>query len=144
MQRSIAISHLHPRAEVRWLYMALAVVCIALGLIGVVLPGLPTTPFLLLAAWASSRGSARVHDWLHNHPSLGPPLRQWQEQRAIPVRAKCVAILMLIISWSVMAWRAEGLLLPVAMAVFFACVATYLLTRPNPREPEHDKETCNG
>lgn len=132
------------RAEVRWLYLILAYACIGLGLVGVILPGLPTTPFLLLAAWAASRGSPRMHRWLYTHPYLGPPLRQWKEQGAVPPRAKCIAVLLLVVSWAVLAWRAEGVLLPAVMAVFFICVATFLLTRPNPRGPDHDEESLNG
>lgn len=128
----------------RWLYLALAYVSIGLGLVGVILPGLPTTPFLLLAAWAASRGSGRMHRWLYTHPRLGPPLRSWQEQGAVPLRAKCIAVLLLIVSWTVLAWRAEGMLLPAVMAVFFLGVATFLLTRPNPRGPDHDEESLDG
>lgn len=134
----------HPRWEIRWLYLALAYVSIGLGLIGVVLPGLPTTPFLLLAAWAAGRGSERVHHWLYTHRYLGPPLRNWQEQRAIPLRAKCVAVTLLVVSWVILAWRAEGVLLPAVMAVFFLCVATFLLTRPSPRRIDQDEEPING
>jgi uncharacterized membrane protein YbaN (DUF454 family) len=67
----------------RWPFAILAYVCVGLGLLGVLLPGLPTVPFLLLAAWAASRGSKRLHDWLYTHPRFGPALTEWQEQRAV-------------------------------------------------------------
>ena len=76
----------------RWIYLALGWLFVALGLIGVVLPVLPTTPFLLLALWAFARSSQRVHDWLYNHRSFGPPLREWHEYRVIPRRAKVFAL----------------------------------------------------
>ena len=67
----------------------------ALGLAGIVLPVLPTTPFLLLALWAFGRSSVRFHDWLYNHRYFGPRLRDWHEHRVIPLRAKLTA-------WTVM------------------------------------------
>ena len=76
----------------RWPFAVLAYVFAALAFVGVVLPGLPTTPFVLLAAWAASRGSKRMHDWLVGHPRLGPPLADWREQRAVSRRAKVLAI----------------------------------------------------
>ena len=68
------------------LWTLLAYVCIALALLGLVVPGLPTTPFVLVAAWAASRGSARLHAWLHEHPRLGPPLNDWEQQGAVTTR----------------------------------------------------------
>lgn len=121
------------RSGTRWLYLLIAYGCVGLGALGVVLPGLPTTPFLLLAAWAASRGSERMHRWLYTHRHFGPPLRAWRDERAVPRRAKCVAVALLIMSWTILAWRADGVWLPVAAGVFFICVAAFLLTRPSPR-----------
>lgn len=75
----------------RYLWIALGWTCVGLGLVGAFLPLLPTTPFLLLAAFAFSRGSATLHDWLMTHPSLGPPIHDWQEHRAISRRVKVIA-----------------------------------------------------
>lgn len=65
----------------------------ALGAIGVVVPGLPTTPFMLLALWAFSKSSDRFHDWLYTHPLFGPPLQRWERHRVITLRVKIFAIL---------------------------------------------------
>lgn len=118
--------------RLRWPYLALAYGCIGLGGLGVVLPGLPTTPFLLVAAWAASRGSERLHRRLLGHRHFGPLLHHWHTERAVPARAKLVAIVLLVLSWGVLAWRADGPLVPVVAGVFFLAVSAFLLSRPQP------------
>jgi uncharacterized membrane protein YbaN (DUF454 family) len=59
-----------------------------IGLVGTLLPLVPTTPFMLLALWAFSIGSERFHRWLYHHPVFGPPLQRWQRDRVIPLWAK--------------------------------------------------------
>lgn len=75
------------------------------GLVGVFLPVLPTTPFVLLAAFCLSRSSSRAEQWLLNHPRFGPMVRDWRQRRAIPLRAKQLAWVMMTLS-SVWAWWA--------------------------------------
>lgn len=83
---------------VRVLLFSLGTVFMVLGIIGIVLPILPTTPFLLLAASCYARTSQRFYLGLMNNPLCGPLLRQWQEQRTVPRRAKLLAIFLLIIT----------------------------------------------
>lgn len=121
------------RSVARWPYAVLAYVSVALGLLGVLLPGLPTVPFLLLGAWAASRGSKRVHDWLHQHPQFGPAIREWREQRAVSTRSKVAAVALLATSWGILYWRQVDPRLLLGLTILFAGVATFLLTRPGPR-----------
>ncbi len=65
---------------------------LSLGLVGVVLPVVPTTPFLLIAAACFARSSPRLHGWLLDHPLFGPPIRDWQAHGAIRPRAKAMAL----------------------------------------------------
>lgn len=123
----------------RWPYLVLAYSCVGLGSAGVVLPGLPTTPFLLVAVWAASRGSEKLHRQLYEHRHFGPLLRHWQTQRAVPRRAKWVAVLLLALSWSVLAWRSAGPLPPLITGVFFLAVAGFLISRPEPRELDEER-----
>lgn len=116
----------------RWLYTGLAYVCAGLALLGLLVPGLPTTPFVLLAAWAASRGSPRMHAWLRDHPRLGPALADWEEEGAVSTPAKLLAVAFLIASWGVMLWRGipEGILL--FLGALFLVVGGFVVTRPRP------------
>ena len=76
----------------RYLLMVLGSVALALGVAGIFLPLLPTTPFLLLAAALYFRSSPRLYDWLLSHRHLGPYIRNFRENRAIPLRVKIVSV----------------------------------------------------
>ena len=133
----------HPRPAhgtddpiVTWPFAVLAYLFVGLALIGVVLPGIPTFPFLLLAAWAASRGSKRVHDWLYQHPRFGPSLVQWRDEGAIARKSKTGAIALIVLSWLIMLWRIGDIRILLPVAILFVAVSTFLLTRPEPRQPE--------
>ena len=76
-------------------------ICVGLGIIGLVLPVVPTSPFLLLAAACYARSSKRFYNRLLANPIFGPPIRQWREDRSIPARAKWLAIAMILLTFSV-------------------------------------------
>lgn len=101
--------------------LALGWLCVALGLVGVFLPVMPTTVFILLAAWAFARSSPRLHQWLREHPRFGATLIAWEEHRAMPRRAKRLALVMLAVSYAITA----TLLGPLAPGSIFAgvCIA---------------------
>ncbi|MGM1051084.1 MAG: YbaN family protein [Pseudomonadota bacterium] len=112
-------------------WIGLAYGCVGLGTVGLVVPLLPTTPFLLVAAWAAPKGSPQLARWLHEHPRLGPTLIAWREERAVPRRAKRLALMLLLISW-LMLWLGGASPLALALtAALFIGVAAFLLTRPD-------------
>lgn len=102
---------------------------------GAVLPVLPTTPFLLVAAWAFARSSRRLRTWLYGHPRFGPTLVAWHEHRAVPRRAKVAAISLMVLSLAYVIWSASHPGVPVAVGVTMACAAAFLLTRPDAPPP---------
>ncbi len=101
-------------------------------MLGVVLPVLPTTPFLLLALWAFSNGSDTLHHWLYTHKTFGPALQRWHQYRIIPLQAKILIVVSMLGSliylggFSTMSWQ-----LILLIGVVMLIVASYLLTRPS-------------
>ena len=122
-----------PARHARLGYLVLAYGATAVGIAGVFLPLLPTTPFLLVAVWAAMRGSPRVHDWIYAQPRFARLLDDWHRERAVPRNAKWLATAMMIASWSFLAWRDHHWGLLLAVALFFACVGGFLWTRPDPK-----------
>lgn len=107
--------------------------CVALLLaaIGIPLPGLPTVPFLLLAAFCFARSSRRVHDWLMAHPRLGPPIHDWQRSGAIRLPAKRLATLAIGVTFGIsLALGLKPWALMVQAGVL-AGVLIFIWTRPN-------------
>ncbi|EOS8553356.1 YbaN family protein [Vibrio vulnificus] len=88
---------------------------LCLGIAGIVLPLLPTTPFILLASACFLRSSPRFHHWLHNHKTFGSVLNNWQQNRAVTRRVKQRAILFILLSFSVSIWIAPLMWLKIAL-----------------------------
>ena len=78
----------------KFLYIVFGSISLALGILGIFLPVLPTTPFLLLSAAMYMRGSQRLYDWLMSHKHLGPYIKNFREHRALPLRVKTVSVSM--------------------------------------------------
>jgi len=113
-------------------YLIFAYFCAGLGIIGAFLPVLPTTPFLLLAAWAATRGSPELDRWLHEHPRFGPPLIAWEQQGAVSTPAKWLACSLMAVSWIVMLLLTGTWLVPAITGAVFLMVGGFLVTRPPP------------
>jgi uncharacterized membrane protein YbaN (DUF454 family) len=116
----------------RLMMLALGLVCTALGIIGIILPVMPGTVFLLIAAWAFSRSSTRLHLWLYNHPRFGGTIRDWHQFRAIPVKAKVLAVSMMAISFAFVATTlGHNMAVPIIVGVVMAPVGVWIATRPS-------------
>lgn len=112
-----------------WLLGAVALV---LGIIGIFLPVLPTTPFVLLAAACWARTSPRFHRWLHGHRVFGPMVRDWATRRAVPRRAKYLAFSMMAFSCSLLFYRfPQQWWFGAAASVFCFAVAVWMWRLPD-------------
>lgn len=94
------LHHRHP-IPVRLLFAGLGTLFVLLGVVGIFLPVLPTTPFLLLAAACYARSSRRIYHWLLHQPHFGPLIREWREYRSMPYRAKRKALLLIVLSFGI-------------------------------------------
>ncbi len=118
------------RALVRLLWRALAGGALLLGVVGIVVPGLPTVPFLLLAAWAGGKGWPALEARLLAHPRYGPVISRWRDHGAIPRRAKWLASGMMLLSATVLWFTALPLAARVAIPLFMLAVAVWMWRRP--------------
>ncbi|WP_240470524.1 YbaN family protein [Halomonas halocynthiae] len=117
----------------RYLCLAVAILSFGVGVVGIFVPLLPTTVFMLIAVWAASRSSPRFAIWLRDHPRFGPAILAWERERAIPRRAKILACLLLTASCGVivlgdLVWWGKGLLFTGLVSI-----AAWIITRPTPR-----------
>lgn len=119
----------------RWAWWLLAYLSLGLGLVGIVVPGLPTVPFVLLSAYAAARGSRRLHAWLLAHRQFGPMIRDWQTHGAVSRRAKWMASVMMAACAAIMFLTAPRVWMAITGTVFMAIVAAWLWRRPEPRVP---------
>lgn len=124
--------HAAPPRRLRWAWWLLAYASLALGLIGIALPGLPTVPFVLLAAFAAARGSQRLHRWLLAHRRFGPMIREWQAHGAVSRRAKWLATGMMALSAGLMFLAAPAWWMAASGSAIMALVAMWLWCRPEP------------
>lgn len=116
----------------RTIYFVLGWAMVALGFIGLLLPVMPTTIFLILAAWCFGRSSPRFEKWLLEHPVFGPTLVQWREHGAVPKRVKWIACSGMAFGYATFFYLVRPTpLLGGVVALFFIACAAYVLSRPS-------------
>jgi uncharacterized membrane protein YbaN (DUF454 family) len=126
-------SKLKKQRIVRVLLMVAGTICLTLGAIGVFLPILPATPFLLLAAACYMRSSERLHKWLISNRWFGEYIKNYQEGRGIPVRTKVIALstLWIAIGYSTFFVVDEFLFAQIALLLIAIGVTVHLVRLPN-------------
>jgi len=121
-----------PSRALRWLLQACAWLCLALGIAGVFIPGLPTTVFILLAGWAAARSSERLHLWLWQHRLFGPMLQDWAAGGQVSRRAKWSASAAMALGALLVCWAPVPAWVRWFSLTSMACVLTWLWARPEP------------
>ncbi|MBW3582629.1 MAG: YbaN family protein [Euryarchaeota archaeon] len=126
----------------RWAWTTLGHLSVGAGALGLIVPGLPTTPLILLAASCYARGSDRFHRWLLDHRVFGPMVRNWHEHRAISLRAKVTAIAILwLVLVSTIHFFAPFLWVKVVLGAIGLGVTAFLLSvRTRATEPLHQPQ----
>jgi uncharacterized membrane protein YbaN (DUF454 family) len=118
---------------VRLLLAVFGWVNVSLGLVGLFVPVLPTTVFLLIALWALSESSAPGYQWLRQHPTFGATLREWDDRGALPRPVKFLTLSGLVSSAVFVALFADtDWTWSLAMAAILLAAGIYIITRPDP------------
>ena len=118
----------------RFVYVTIGGAATGLAVLGVWLPGLPTTPFLLVAVWAFSKSSPELAEKIRNHRLAGPFIRDWQDAGVIPVKAKALSLVMMAAIVGYLHFGAHApAWITVLVAVVLAATASFIMTRPSRR-----------
>jgi hypothetical protein len=124
----------HDSSLLRGLLIVAGVTCVALGVIGIFLPLLPTTPFMLLAAACFARSSRRFHEWLLANRTFGPLIREWERHRSIPRRTKLTAIALMSMTLAAsIVFFVEHAWLQALLAAFGVLLAVWMYRIPSRR-----------
>ncbi|RYY80065.1 MAG: DUF454 domain-containing protein [Moraxellaceae bacterium] len=113
-------------------WRTLVIIFLILAVIGAILPGMPTTVFLILAAWAASKGWPALDHWLTHHPKYGHLIREWRAHKTIPRKAKVIATFMMSISAILMLFTNAPVLVKIFTDSVMLLVALWMWTRPEP------------
>jgi len=117
--------------------LALGWICVGLGFIGIFVPGLPTTIFLIIALWAFTKSSKRLRIWLLNHKRFGPILRNWQEHKVVPLKAKILMVVLQTLVVIIVQYTFDNLFITVGLAIILLMVATYVISLPSRVSENH-------
>lgn len=124
----------HPRPWLRALFAIAGVLALLAGIIGIFLPVLPTTPFVLLAAACFARSSPRIYGWLLRHRLFGPMIDTWQRERAVPRRVKWIALASMACSIGLSLLLMQGQpWLQLLLAVIGLTLSAWLIRLPEPQ-----------
>ena len=124
-------------------YKTLGILCIGLAYIGFVVPGIPFSIFLVIAAWAFAKSSPRMHAWLYNHPLFGNFLTNWTEKRVFPKKAKYLMIITMSVTLVVTYIFTENMKAILWSGGFMALVAVWAWRYPHSIE-EHQRRIDAG
>ncbi len=108
----------------RWLYVVLAWLCILIAILGIFIPGRPPFDFLLLASFFAAKGSPRLYRWFQENRYIGPLLREWQQHRRIPRKAKVLSTLSMTFAATIIIWKIPHLWLVLTL---IACMLGVLI-----------------
>ena len=119
----------------RTILISLGWLCVGLGFVGVFVPGIPTTIFLIIALWAFTKSSKKLRHWLLNHKRFGPILNNWQEHKVVPRRAKILMVVLMSLAVILFYYSSQSLILTIGLIIILVSVAIYVISLPS-KTPE--------
>lgn len=120
-----------PDARFHPVWALAGLVSLGLGMIGIFLPVLPTTPLVILAAFCFGKGSPRLRRWIAGHRTFGPIIEQWERTGAIPRRVKYLACTVMVMTFVLSAVLGVGWAILTVQAIGMSAGAAYVLSRPD-------------
>lgn len=127
----------------RSLWIGAGLLCVGGAYIGAIVPGIPTTTFLVIALWCFAKSSPELHNWLYNHPKFGPYIQNWTNKRIYPTKAKYIMLTCCVASY---AWLLYIALKPIALVSIGLFMLFWLIWawRYPGSEAEYDRRVKNG
>ena len=120
----------------RTILISLGLLCVGLGFVGVFVPGVPTTIFLIIALWAFTKSSEKLRHWLLNHKRFDPILNNWQEHKVVPRRAKILMVVLMSLAVILFYYSLQSLILTIGLIIILVSVAIYVISLPS-KVPEN-------
>ena len=111
--------------------ISLGWLCVGLGFVGVFVPGIPTTIFLIIALWAFTKSSEKLRHWLLNHKRFGPILNNWQKHKVVPRRAKILMVVLMSLAVILFYYSSQSLILTIGLIIILVSVAIYVISLPS-------------
>lgn len=127
----------------KYAFMAFGFFCVGMAYVGFVVPGIPFSIFLVMAAWAFAKSSQRMHDWLYNHPWFGSFLTNWTYKKVFPTRGKYAMILVMASSLAFLWFTTENIKAAAWSGGFMALVAIWAWRYPGSVE-EQERRIAAG
>jgi len=115
----------------KYLLLSLGWVCVGFAFIGIFVPGLPTTIFLIIALWAFAKSSKKFHAWLLNHKRFGPLLRNWETHKVVPKKAKITMVVLQILVVFMIHYTFNNIYITFSLIIVLTLVAWYVLSLPS-------------
>ena len=115
----------------RTILISLGWLCVGLGFVGVFVPGIPTTIFLIIALWAFTKSSKKLRHWLLNHKRFGPILNNWQQHKVVPRRAKILMVVLMSLAVVLFYYSLQNLYLTIGLIIILVSVAIYVIFLPS-------------
>ena len=115
----------------RLVLISLGWVCVSLAFVGIFVPGIPTTIFLIIALWAFTKSSKKLRNWLLNHKRFGPILNNWQQHKVVPRRAKILMVVLMSLASILFYYSLQNLYLTIGLVIILVLVAIYVISLPS-------------
>ena len=115
----------------RTILISLGWLCVGLGFVGVFVPGIPTTIFLIIALWAFTKSSEKLRYWLLHHKRFGPILNNWQKHKVVPRRAKILMVILMSSAVVLFHYSLQNLYLTIGLIIILVSVAIYVISLPS-------------